>query len=126
MGRQWSDYSKPLSTGFRVLAIFALFLGMTLRFVHLDQKIYWLDETFTSLHLFGYSDAEVIRQIGDGKFNWLRWELWRSPLTGWTAVMLVAVSPLHLATAQEARPYALLIVMILGNDSGWPCSATAS
>jgi uncharacterized membrane protein len=182
MGRQWSDYSKPLSTGFRALTIFVLALGIALRFVNLDQKIYWLDETFTSLHVSGYSDAEVVRRIRGGQIirnrdflryqipnaekkvgdtvqrismtapelppiyfvlariwqqglgssvavirsfsavlslfafpciYWLCWELWRSPLTGWTAVMLVATSPLHLETAQEARPYTLLVVIIL-------------
>jgi uncharacterized membrane protein len=182
MGRQGSNDAKPLSTGFRVLVVFALVLGITLRFVHLDQKIYWLDETFTALHISGYSDAEIIDQTGGGKvirnqdflryqmpssakgvgdtvqristtapelpplyfvlarmwqqglghsitvirsfsailslvafpcIYWLCWELWQSPLTGWTAVMLVAISPLHLETAQEARPYTLLVVTIL-------------
>jgi uncharacterized membrane protein len=182
MGRQWSDYSKPLSTGFRALTIFVLALGIALRFVNLDRKIYWLDETFTSLHISGYSDAEVVHRTGDGRvirnrdfmryqmpnaekgvgdtvqristtapelpplyfvlarmwqqglgssiavirsfsavlsllafpcIYWLCWELWRSPLTGWTAVMLVAISPLHLETAQEARPYTLLVLTIL-------------
>jgi uncharacterized membrane protein len=182
MGRQWSNYSEPFSTGFRILTIFVLILGIALRFIHLDQKIYWLDEAFTSLHLSGYSDAEIIHRTGNGQvirnqdflryqmpspakgiddtiqriartapelpplyfvlarawqqglghsiaiirsfsavlslltfpcIYWLCWELWRSPLTGWTAIMLVAISPFHLETAQEARPYILLILIIL-------------
>ncbi len=182
MGHQWSDDSKPLSSGFKALTVCVLVLGIVLRFVHLDQKIYWLDETFTSLHVSGYADTEIVHQTEDGKvirnqdflryqrpnaekslgdtvqristtapelpplyfvlariwqqglghsvtvirsfsaalsllvfpcIYWLCWELWRSPLTGWIAVMLVAISPLHLETAQEARPYTLLIAIIL-------------
>jgi uncharacterized membrane protein len=186
MQRPWSGYAEQLSTGFRALVAFFLILGITLRFVHLDQKIYWLDEAFTSLHISGYSDAEVMLQAGDGKamrnqdflryqapspvkgigdtvqriaqsapelpplyfvlarlwqqgfgpsitairsfsallsilafpcIYWLCWELWRSPLTGWVAVMLVAISPLHLETAQEARPYSLLIFIALASHA---------
>jgi uncharacterized membrane protein len=182
MGHPHSTDSKQLSAKFRGLVVFLLVLGIPLRFVHLDQKIYWLDETFTSLHLSGYSDSEVRHQTEDGRIirnqdflkyqtssaakgmgdmvqrismtapelpplyfglarlwqqglgqsvavirgfsailslltfpciYWLCWELWRSPVTGWTAVTLVALSPLHLETAQEARPYTLLILMIL-------------
>lgn len=37
---------------------------------------------------------------------WLCWELFQSSLTGYFAAALVAVSPLHLVYAQEARMYA--------------------
>ena len=43
-----------------------LALGIFFRFVNLDQKAYWLDETFTSLHISGYTDIEVIHQVADG------------------------------------------------------------
>jgi uncharacterized membrane protein len=39
---------------------------------------------------------------------WLCRELFDSPAVGWTATVLVAVSPLHVLYAQEARPYSLL------------------
>jgi uncharacterized membrane protein len=44
---------------------------------------------------------------------WLCLELFQSPLTGWMAVALMAVSPFHVLYAQEARPYSLWTVAIL-------------
>jgi uncharacterized membrane protein len=44
---------------------------------------------------------------------WLCWELFQSASVGWMAIALVAISPLHLPYAQEARPYSLLTVMTL-------------
>ena len=42
---------------------------------------------------------------------WFCWELFRQPGPGWVAIAWVAVSPLHILYAQEARPYSLLAVM---------------
>ncbi|HEY9849900.1 MAG TPA: glycosyltransferase family 39 protein [Leptolyngbyaceae cyanobacterium] len=44
---------------------------------------------------------------------WLCRELFESPLVGWVAIGLIAISPFHLLYAQEARPYSLWIVTIL-------------
>lgn len=44
---------------------------------------------------------------------WLCKELFASPLTGWVAMALIAISPLHLLYNQEARPFSLWIVTIL-------------
>lgn len=44
---------------------------------------------------------------------WLCLELFASPLVGWIAMALVAVSPLHVLYAQEAREYSLLTVTTL-------------
>jgi uncharacterized membrane protein len=44
---------------------------------------------------------------------WLCWELFQSPRVGWLAIAIVAISPLHLPYAQEARPYSLLTAMTL-------------
>ncbi|MDJ0742763.1 MAG: glycosyltransferase family 39 protein [Xenococcaceae cyanobacterium MO_167.B27] len=44
---------------------------------------------------------------------WLCWELFRSSLTGWIAMALLAVSPFHLIYAQEVRYYAAWTVLIL-------------
>ena len=40
-------------------------------------------------------------------------ELFKSPLVGWIAMALVAVSPIHVVYAQEAREYSLWTVTIL-------------
>ncbi len=44
---------------------------------------------------------------------WLCLELFQSSLVGSMAVALIAVSPFHLLSAQEARPYSLLATTIL-------------
>ncbi|MHC5609469.1 MAG: glycosyltransferase family 39 protein [Nostoc sp.] len=44
---------------------------------------------------------------------WLCKELFGSSLIGWTAIALVAVSPIHVVYAQEVRAYSLWIVTIL-------------
>ncbi|NES82774.1 MAG: hypothetical protein F6K10_15980, partial [Moorea sp. SIO2B7] len=40
-------------------------------------------------------------------------ELFESPLVGWIAIALIAISPLHVLYAQEARQYSLWTVTIL-------------
>jgi uncharacterized membrane protein len=44
---------------------------------------------------------------------WLCLELFKSPLVGWMAMALVAVSPIYVLYAQEAREYSLWTVSIL-------------
>ncbi|GAB1543159.1 hypothetical protein NUACC21_58330 [Scytonema sp. NUACC21] len=44
---------------------------------------------------------------------WLCLELFESPLIGWIAVILTAVSPIHVLYAQEARQYSLWTVAVL-------------
>ncbi|MBD1908216.1 glycosyltransferase family 39 protein [Funiculus sociatus GB2-A5] len=44
---------------------------------------------------------------------WLCLELFESPLVGWVAIALIAVSPFHVLYAQEAREYSLWTVTIL-------------
>ncbi len=46
-------------------------------------------------------------------FYWLCLELFQSSLVGWVAIGLVAISPIHIVYAQEARSYSLWIVAIL-------------
>lgn len=38
---------------------------------------------------------------------WLCWELFQSPQVGWMAIALLAISPMHILYAQEAREYSL-------------------
>ncbi|OLP20342.1 hypothetical protein BST81_00990 [Leptolyngbya sp. 'hensonii'] len=44
---------------------------------------------------------------------WLSWELFRSPLLGLLAALLMAVSPIHIYYAQEARLYSLFTLLTL-------------
>ncbi|WP_375511332.1 glycosyltransferase family 39 protein [uncultured Nostoc sp.] len=47
----------------RFLIIFLLAMGILFRFFNLDGKVYWHDETYTSLRISGYRIAEVKQQI---------------------------------------------------------------
>ena len=166
----------------RLIVVTLLILGVFFRFANLGLKVYWHDETITSLHLAGYTGEDVRQQLFNGgviKVNdllkyqyttpetslmdtirtlivedpqhppiyymitrlWMHWfgnsvavirsasalisllvfpciywlciELFESSLTGWLAVVLIAVSPVHVVFAQEARGYSLLMVAIL-------------
>src|ERR671933_1736900 len=50
-------------TGLRFLIIILLVLGIFFRFVNLDRKIYWMDETYSSLQISGYTESEVAQQL---------------------------------------------------------------
>jgi uncharacterized membrane protein len=50
----------------KLMVLGALILGITLRVVHLDRKFYWLDEAFTSQHVSGYTDPEIIKSMSTG------------------------------------------------------------
>jgi uncharacterized membrane protein len=168
-------------TYLRAIIAILLILGVFFRFVNLDRKVYWYDETFTSLRTSGYTEIEVIKDFlspqirrieevqkyqhlnsektlsdtikslatedsqhppiyyvlarfwaqlfGDSVIlmrilpalisllvfpciYWLCLELFESSLTGWFAVGLMAISPLQVLYAQEAREYSLWIVTI--------------
>ena len=168
--------------GLRLLLVIILLLGIFFRLVNLDKKIYWQDETATSLRIAGYTKTEFVHQVFNGQLisveelqqryqslnserswldtvkaltgrpehsplyylmarfwaqlfgtsvavmrslpalisllafpaiYWLCLELFESSLVGWMAVALIAVSPVHLLYAQEAREYSLWTVAIL-------------
>lgn len=167
-----------------ILLILVVSFGSLLRLTNLNQKPYWLDETYTLLRASSYtaqaataalfdghvlSVADVLRyqqpsahdqgalgtitglateepqlpplyflltrvwaqHFGTAPFAvrslpamaslftfpviyWLSLELFASPLAGWLAMALVAVSPINLRYADEARPYSLwLLLMVL-------------
>lgn len=48
------------------LILILLLLGVFFRFDNLDRKVYWYDETITSLRVAGYRQTEVIQQLFDG------------------------------------------------------------
>lgn len=54
-------------TWLRFLIVVLLILGVFFRFVNLDKKVYWLDETYTSLRISGYTETEAAQQVSDGK-----------------------------------------------------------
>ena len=42
-------------------------MGIFFRFLNIDRKVYWPDETFTSLRIAGYTEKEVVENLYDGK-----------------------------------------------------------
>lgn len=57
--------------------------------------------------------SAVISLLAFPCIYWLCLELFESSLTGWVAIALIAVSPLHVLYAQEARQYSLWAVATL-------------
>jgi len=175
------SWKFPL-TWVRFLVIVVLLLGVFFRFVNLDEKIYWRDETLSSSRIAGYTGDEIIQALYTGReisveelqkyqspnserglrdtlqvlaldapnhpplyyiiarfweqgfgnsltvkrslpalisllvfpcLYWLCLELFESSLTGWIAIALVAVSPIHVLYAQEVREYSLWTVTVL-------------
>ena len=61
-------FNKPSGRQYwRALIIVAICWGCFLRFYELEGKVYWEDETFTSLRLSGYSDQELIDTAFQGE-----------------------------------------------------------
>src|SRR5919199_1416704 len=51
----------------KFLIVVLLALGVFFRFVNLDRKVYWLDETYTSLRISGYTETEAAKQVSKGQ-----------------------------------------------------------
>jgi uncharacterized membrane protein len=64
--KSWLPNWRVASVSFQLIIVIVLSLGLFWRFDHLDRKVYWLDETFTSFHLSGYTDQEVSQTIVNG------------------------------------------------------------
>lgn len=58
---------KLLTNWLRFLLIILLVLGVFFRFFNLDRKAYWRDEAATLLRISGYTQAEVLQQVYDGR-----------------------------------------------------------
>ncbi len=52
----------------RWIAIALLGMAIVFRFAHLDRKLYWHDEVYTSLRVSGYIGEEVTQQLFTGEF----------------------------------------------------------
>jgi uncharacterized membrane protein len=56
---------EKVSNGITVFNYYITGFGIFFRFVSLDQKVYWIDEAFTSLRVSGYTEAEVVQQVSN-------------------------------------------------------------
>jgi uncharacterized membrane protein len=62
--------------------------------------------------------SALLSAIALPAFYWLCLELFASPLVSEIAVALMAISPLHLLYAQEARQYSLWVLLIVLSSAG--------
>ena len=182
MNKKYTHILGVIPTSLSFLLITLLVLGVFFRFANIDKKIYWYDETHTSLRVSGYTEAEAVQFLSKNqiitsealqKFQrpnpergiskivqnfatedaqhpplyylmasvWMKWfgdsvavrrslsafisllsfpaiywlclELFQSSLTGAIAIGLIAISPIQVLYAQEARQYSLWTVTIL-------------
>jgi len=60
-------YNPSLDNWLRFLIVVVLVLGIFFRFANLGQKVYWINESYTSLRISGYTESELIQQVVDGK-----------------------------------------------------------
>ncbi|GAB4379433.1 MAG: hypothetical protein Kow00121_33570 [Elainellaceae cyanobacterium] len=58
-----TNHRKISITGLRILVVCLLTLAIVFRFSGLDRKIYWHDETFTSMRVSGYTEAEMVQEV---------------------------------------------------------------
>ncbi len=170
----------------RLIAIALLVLAICFRFAHLDRKVYWHDEVYTSMvitarpgnylsqelfqnklvkpaDLLAYqqfvpnltlADMVVRKGMEDAQhpplyyillrfwaqiwgtapamlrgfssllslllfpaLYWLCLELFESHLSGWVAIALFSVSPLHLVFGQEVREFGFWTALILASSA---------
>ncbi|MEG4241275.1 glycosyltransferase family 39 protein [Microcoleus sp. MON2_D6] len=62
-----NSHNPSLDKWLRFLIIVVLVLGIFFRFANLGKKVYWIDESYTSLRLSGYTESEFIQQVVDGE-----------------------------------------------------------
>lgn len=60
--QSWAFHRTPL--GFLIIVL--LVIGIFFRFVNLDRKVYWVDETYTSLRISGYRQIDESKDVFDG------------------------------------------------------------
>ena len=181
-----TPFSSKLFRSVRLIAIALLVLATSFRFAHLDRKVYWHDEVFTSMVItarpgnylsndlfqnkllkpadllayqqfvpnLGLTDMVVRKGIEDAQhpplyyillrfwaqiwgtapaltrgfssllsllifpaLYWLCLELFESRLSGWVAIALFSVSPIHLVYGQEAREFGFWTALILASSA---------
>ncbi len=64
-----NSHNFLLNKWLKFLIIAVLAIGILFRFVNLDRKFYWIDETYTSLRVSGYTEAEIIKKTSYQKIT---------------------------------------------------------
>ncbi|MGK7940366.1 MAG: glycosyltransferase family 39 protein [Crocosphaera sp.] len=55
-----------LKEPFKIIIILIIVVGIAVRLLNLEQRVYWKDEVFTSLRVSGYTEEEVIEGLYNG------------------------------------------------------------
>lgn len=58
---------RYVSIKLQFLLLVILIIGIYFRFLNIEQKVYWPDETFTSLRIAGYTENEVVEHLYNGE-----------------------------------------------------------
>ncbi|MEG4231108.1 glycosyltransferase family 39 protein [Microcoleus sp. Pol11C3] len=64
-----NSHNPSLDNWLRFLIVAVLVIGILFRFANLDRKFYWVDETYTSLRVSGYTEAEMLKEISYQKIT---------------------------------------------------------
>ncbi|HIK16812.1 MAG TPA: glycosyltransferase family 39 protein [Leptolyngbyaceae cyanobacterium M33_DOE_097] len=59
------DLEKQWGRAFLLWIGLAIAIGILCRFITIDQKLYWHDETFTSLRISGFTEQEMVVDLRD-------------------------------------------------------------
>ncbi len=99
----------------------AVIMGIGFRFYHLDHKVYWGDETYSSLRMFGDTEAQLVREAP--KFRSARdlWQVLHPAPSGGAADPLAPVRVLAIEEPHHTPLYyelAHLWVSLFGNSIG--------
>jgi uncharacterized membrane protein len=97
----------------RILLIGLLLLGLFFRFPHLERKIYWQDEVYTSMQLSGYTYGKMKQGLTNGQLIGVK-DLWKyqypRPEGNFT-------DPVRVLAAGDSQHVPLYYVMLWG----WVC-----
>ena len=71
-GERLNYHNSSLDKWVRFLIIVILVMGIFFRFANLQNKVYWIDEGYTSLGISGYTESEFIQELGDGQIKQIK------------------------------------------------------
>ncbi|MEG3956091.1 hypothetical protein [Microcoleus sp. herbarium2] len=71
-GERLNYHNPSLDQCVKFLIIVILVMGMFFRFANLQNKVYWIDEGYTSREISGYTESEFIQELGDGQITQIK------------------------------------------------------
>ncbi|MEH2301627.1 MAG: glycosyltransferase family 39 protein [Nostoc sp.] len=76
---------------FKLLTVVLIVIGILLRFINLDGKIFWADETFTYLRIYGNTKSDLMQEVVNSQIltAGTLLEKYQSPVVGKTIIDIV-------------------------------------